>query len=64
MIIVTKIMVFLLVFACLNVVSNIIDFLAAFIRSERLDKPLWKKLMLGVSISYIITIMATGFQLF
>ena len=64
MIIITKIMVFLLVFACLNVISNIIDFLAAFIRSERLQKPLWKKLMLGVSISYIITIIATGFQLF
>jgi CRISPR/Cas system-associated protein Cas5 (RAMP superfamily) len=64
MIIVTKIMVFLLVFACLNVVSNIIDFFVAFMRSERLEKPLWKKLMLGVSISYIITIIATGFQLF
>lgn len=57
-------MVFLLVFACLNVASNIIDFVVAFMRSERLEKPLWKKLMLGVSISYIITIIATGFQLF
>lgn len=57
-------MVFLLVFACLNVLSNLFDFIGAFIRSERLEKPLWKKLMLGVSISYIITIIATGFQLF
>lgn len=57
-------MVFLLVFACLNVASNIIDFIVAFMRSERLEKPLWNKLMLGVSISYIITIIATGFQLF
>lgn len=64
MIIITKIMVFLLVFACLNVLSNFIDFIGAFIRSERLEKPFWKKLMLGVSISYIITIIATGFQLF
>lgn len=64
MVIITKIMVFLLVFACLNVISNIADFLAAFVRSERLQKPFWKKLMLGVSISYIITIIATGFQLF
>mgnify|MGYP007119858709 CR=1 FL=1 len=38
MIIVTKIMVFLLVFACLNVISNIADFIAAFINSERLQK--------------------------
>lgn len=63
MIIVTKIMVFLLVFAILNVISNFIDLLIAVLRSERLEKPFWKKLMLGVSISYIITIIATGFSL-
>lgn len=63
MIIVTKIMVFLLSFACLNVISNICDFLISYLREERLEKRLWQKIMLGVSISYIVTIIATGFQL-
>ena len=57
-------MVFFIGFCMLKCISNFIDFIAAFINSERLQKPLWKKLMLGVSISYIITIIATGFQLF
>lgn len=64
MIIITKIMVFFLVFACLNVISNIFDFIIAYNREERLEKPLWEKIILGTSISYILTIISTGFNLF
>lgn len=59
-----KIMVFLLVFACLNVISNIKDFILAYIEERHLEKPLWEKIVLGISISYIITIIFTGFNLF
>ena len=58
-----KILVFLLVFAILNVIANIIDFALAFVRDERFEKPLWKLITLGVSISYIFTIIFTGFSI-
>lgn len=61
--IVTKILVFLLVFAILNVLVNIWDFIKAFINSEKFEKPLWEIICLGVSISYIMTIICTGFEL-
>jgi len=60
---VEKILIFLLVFACLNVLSNLIDFVLCVIRSEKFEKPLWKLIGLGVSISYIFTIIFTGFEL-
>ena len=59
----TKILVFLLVFAILNVLANILDVIKAYIDSEKLDKPLWKWICLGISISYIMTIICTGFEL-
>lgn len=61
--IVTKILVFLLVFAILNVLVNIWGFIKAFINSEKFEKPLWEIICLGVSISYIMTIICTGFEL-
>lgn len=61
--IVTRILVFLFVFAILNVLVNIWDFVKAFISSEKLEKSLWQIICLGVSISYIITIICTGFEL-
>lgn len=64
MIIVTKIMVFLMVFASLNIISNIMDVIKAYIQGEGLKKTIWDKLILGTSISYIMTIIITGFQLF
>ena len=39
------------------------DFLA-YIEERHLEKPLWEKIVLGISISYIITIIFTGFNLF
>ena len=54
-------MVFLMVFAILNVISNIADFVLAYIKGEKLEKSLWEKLVLGTSISYIFTIIFTGF---
>lgn len=61
MIFLKKLMVFLMVFAILNVISNIADFVLAYIKGEKLEKSLWEKLVLGTSISYIFTIIFTGF---
>ena len=61
MIFLKKLMVFLMVFAILNVISNIADFVLAYIKGEKLEKSLWEKLVLGTSISYIFTIIFTSF---
>ena len=61
MIFLKKLMVFLMVFAILNVISNIAAFVLSYIKGEKLDRSLWAKLVLGTSISYIFTIIFTGF---
>lgn len=53
-----------MVFASLNIISNIMDVIKAYIQGEGLKKTIWDKLILGTSISYIMTIIITGFQLF
>ena len=50
-----------MVFAILNFISNLADFVLAYIKEGKSEKSLWEKLVLGTSISYIFTIIFTGF---
>lgn len=59
-----KLLVFLLVFAILIVVKEIFLFAAAFKRGEHIDMTITRQVILGISISYIMTIICTGFSLF
>ena len=64
MIALKKLMVFILVFAILIVVREIGAFTKAFIRSEQIDMSLSRQIVLASAISYIMTIIFTGFSLF
>lgn len=62
-----KILVFLLIFAILVVVREIVNFVLVMLSEDRAIKfDLTKRrlIILGVSISYIFTIIFTGFKLF
>lgn len=64
MFIAKKILMFILMFAILAVIHYIIQFIKAY-RSGTPMKNTWKdELILGSAISYILTIIFTGFQLF
>lgn len=58
--IIKKILVFLFVFAILNILANIGQVVKAYICSEEMNKPLWQLICLGISISYFFTIICTG----
>lgn len=58
-----KIMVFILMFAILVVIHYILDVVKAF-RLGNMKERTWKDiLILGISLSYILTIIFTGFSL-
>lgn len=65
MLIVQKIMFFILVFCILYVVKKGIDIAFSYIRNEQFDNEngrVW--LFIGLALSYIVTIIFTGFKLF
>ncbi len=59
---VTKIFLFILVFAILNVIREIVKFIQAM-RNETPNMTTGRLVGLGLSISYIITIIITGLTL-
>lgn len=63
MVFLKKIMVFLLVFSILIVLREIIEFIKAYKKDVALNMGVKRAIILGVAISYIITIICTGFAL-
>ena len=64
MLIVQKILVFILVFCILYVLKKGLDFAVAFFRNTQFDSDggkVW--LYIGLALSYIVTIIFTGFKL-
>ena len=58
-----KIMVFILMFAILVVIHYVLDIVKAF-RLGNTKERTWKdSVILGISLSYILTIIFTGFSL-
>lgn len=64
MVIVTKIMVFLLMLSILNVIKEGINFAMSYAAGKTLDMTPIRKWGVGISLSYILTIIFTGFNLF
>ena len=56
-----RILVFFLVFSIIYVIKCCIDLFFAYLRNTRLVRKLWENVALGVALSYIITIIFTGF---
>ena len=63
MVIATKILVFFLVFAILNVIREAFSFFMAFLTDSKYGFTTRRLFLLGVSLSYIFTIIFTGFSL-
>jgi len=63
MVIATKILFFFLVFAILNVIREAFSFLMAFLTDSKYGITTRRLFLLGVSLSYIFTIIFTGFSL-
>lgn len=57
----TKVLVFLLMFSILYVLKCIIDLVIAMKQNTKLKREIWENVSLGVAISYIFTIIFTGF---
>lgn len=65
MIIAQKIMLFILVFCILYVLKKGMDIVFSYVRNEQFDNENGKVwLYIGLSLSYIATIIFTGFNLF
>lgn len=64
MYILKKLMVFILVFSILIVLKEIFSFIIAYRNNKTLDKSVSKQIILATAISYIFTIIFTGFKLF
>lgn len=65
MIIAQKIMLFILVFCILYVLKKGMDIVFSYVRNEQFDSENGKVwLYIGLSLSYIATIIFTGFKLF
>lgn len=64
MFIVQKIMLFILVFCILYVLKKLADFFIAFLANRKFETDGGKVMLyLGLALSYIITIIFTGFKL-
>ena len=61
--IIKKIMVFLLVFCILVVIRELFSAIRKFINSDFSSMPKSRLVSLGLAISYIMTIILTGFSL-
>lgn len=59
-----KLMVFILVFCILIVVREIVALVLKFINSDFTNTPLSRQITFAVALSYIFTIIFTGFALF
>ena len=59
---VTKIFLFILVFAILNILREVLKFIQAM-RDEKPNMTNWRLVGLGLSIAYIVTIIITGLTL-
>ena len=57
-----KLLVFILVFACLIVFWYIVDVVKRFMRNNKKDRKWYEYAILFTAISYILTIMFTGFS--
>ncbi len=64
MYILKKLMVFVLVFSVLIVIKEILSFIMAFKNDKKLSNSIYKQIILACAISYIVTIIFTGFKLF
>ena len=62
MIILDKILIFVFIFCCLIVIKEIFNFVKGIINAKY-EIPDKRLIILGVSLSYIITILITGFTL-
>lgn len=58
-----KILVFILVFCILVLLRSVFRFITAFIRHESMNLTWKDEVINGVCLSYIITIISTGFCL-
>lgn len=64
MIIAKKILMFVLMLSILVVIRYILRLVKAFRLNQSMDRNWKDELLLGSAISYILTIIFTGFQLF
>ena len=64
MLIAKKFMVFILVFCILIVLKEIFSLVEAFLKNEHIKMTLPRQITLAAAISYIMTIICTGFSLF
>ena len=62
MVILDKLLIFLFVFCCLIIVKEIFSFVKGVIKGEY-EISAKRLTILGVSLSYIITVLITGFTL-
>ncbi len=60
--IVYKIMMFILMFTILVVIKDLLSFIISYISDERANFSHVRMLCLGLSLSYILTIIFTGFN--
>ena len=57
-----KILMFVLMFAILVVIKDLVSFIISFIRDEQANFSSTRLAFLGLSLSYILTIIFTGFN--
>ena len=57
-----KILMFILMFAILVVIKDLASFIISFIRDEQANFSSTRLVFLGLSLSYILTIIFTGFN--
>ncbi len=63
MLIATKFLVFFLVFAILIVVKEVLSFVGSFMTDRKFEITTTRQILFGMSLSYIFTIIFTGFKL-
>lgn len=59
-----KILIFALIFAILFCIREIYTIIFAFTKNKEIDMPAKRQVLLASAISYIFTIIFTGFNLF
>ena len=62
MVILDKLLLFVFIFCCLIVIKEIYDFVIGVIKGEY-EITTKRLIILGISLSYIITVLITGFTL-
>ena len=60
--IIYKILMFILMFTILVVIKDLTSFIISFIREEQANFSSMRMVYLGLSLSYILTIIFTGFN--